>query len=267
MIFSVELISSSVICPESAALLIILAFSTSSSAVVSFSISSCSDFLAWTRALNSFWKDLKGLSFFCASVNFCCIEENSVRAVLRVSGANFLAPCSLRLISDLASLILFCASAAAVSISSNAFFRRSASSSGGSATSGAAIMPTASTESSAAETISLAGGKDSSNSLACSASFFASAAPAWSLVKRLFTRVASAAKPVWRTLNFGDSLESSVTEGVADTPPFLASVMSCVKDFCAAAKAVCCFCKFWCASLKASSPLAAVSGFEALSAS
>mmetsp|Transcript_29974 Transcript_29974/g.63790 ORF Transcript_29974/g.63790 Transcript_29974/m.63790 type:complete len:413 (-) Transcript_29974:409-1647(-) len=159
--FSAEATSSSDICPDSAAAVMRLAFSTSSSTPLILSAISASAFLASTRALKSFLKVLYGFSFFCASVNFCCIEENSERAFFLVSGAYFLAAESLRLITLRASVILFCPSKAAASISCVALLRSSLSSSGGSANRGAAMMWQPSTESSAPETRSMAAGNDS----------------------------------------------------------------------------------------------------------
>mmetsp|Transcript_94738 Transcript_94738/g.289848 ORF Transcript_94738/g.289848 Transcript_94738/m.289848 type:complete len:225 (-) Transcript_94738:961-1635(-) len=159
--FSAELISSSDIWPCSAAADIIVAFSASSSAADSFSASSANCFLAATRAWKSFLNALYGLSFFCASVNFCWRLENSASAVFRVSGANFLAACNLRLISLRASVIFSCASPAAVSISSMACFSNSLDSSGGSAMRGAANALTDSTASSDCVTNSWVAGRAS----------------------------------------------------------------------------------------------------------
>mmetsp|Transcript_28313 Transcript_28313/g.81320 ORF Transcript_28313/g.81320 Transcript_28313/m.81320 type:complete len:253 (+) Transcript_28313:440-1198(+) len=240
--FSQEEISSSDIWPESAELVIILTFSTSNSLVASLSVSSCRDFRASARARNSFLKDLYGLSFFWASVSFCWRPENSVKATLRVSGANFRACCNFKLICERASVIFVCESAAASSISSVALLRMSPSSSGGSAMRGAAIMTMASTESSAVETVSFVDGSASFSSLesrssatlftsAISACFLALTAPVVAFVNQALIFVISAAMPVCSVRSLGDSLESSVTELMAGAPPFLASVMSWVSVF------------------------------------
>mmetsp|Transcript_88882 Transcript_88882/g.272244 ORF Transcript_88882/g.272244 Transcript_88882/m.272244 type:complete len:862 (+) Transcript_88882:307-2892(+) len=249
--FSTDWISSSLIWPCSAADDIIVAFSSSSSAAASCSASSDSCFRAATRAWKSFLNCFNGFSFFCASVSFCCRPVNSPRASFRVSGANLRAFCRASLIRFRASVIFSCASVAAVSTSSMAWRRRSLDSSGGSAMSGAARAWTASTDSSDNVTTSCVAGKDSCSSLLsrssaafCAASFsaffFSLTAPS-ALLMKFRNLLPSVFSWFWRLRNRGDNLDNSVTEDVADTPPFLASVMSCVSAFCPSCKADCCF--------------------------
>mmetsp|Transcript_112055 Transcript_112055/g.327734 ORF Transcript_112055/g.327734 Transcript_112055/m.327734 type:complete len:231 (-) Transcript_112055:936-1628(-) len=227
------------------------AFSTSSSASLSFSVISTSAFLASTRAANSLRKVLKGLIFFWASVSFCCNAEYSARAFFRVSAAYFRALVSLRLICFRASAILSCPSFADTSISSIAAFKMSPSSSGGSAINGAAMSATDSTESSAAATSSIIAGSVSCSSCvsfssaffcaSCdSACLFALCMPCWAFWRNPFTLLSSAVRFAWTPLTLGESLDSSVTDPTAAAPPFLASLMSAVRDLCISSSDVCC---------------------------
>mmetsp|Transcript_15113 Transcript_15113/g.24674 ORF Transcript_15113/g.24674 Transcript_15113/m.24674 type:complete len:289 (-) Transcript_15113:781-1647(-) len=236
---SAELTSSSDICePPSAPAEIMAAFSTSSSTSPSFSAISWTAFLASTRWANSRLKFLYGVNFFWASASFCCMAVKSASAFFLTSGAKFLATCSLELIDCRASVSLFCASVAAVSISSNMCFKESPASSGGSVMIGEAMIPTASTASSAASTVSCTIGRVSSNSCWCfssnslfcawlAASFFACSSFFAAVETKPFSLVSSDETLDIAIRSFCTRFDSSTTFGCPAGPPFLASVISC----------------------------------------
>mmetsp|Transcript_70863 Transcript_70863/g.200806 ORF Transcript_70863/g.200806 Transcript_70863/m.200806 type:complete len:313 (+) Transcript_70863:3636-4574(+) len=163
-----------------------------------------------------------------------------------------------------ASMILFCASPADVSISSIAFFRVSPSSSRGSAMSGSAMAWTESTESSARVTSSITAGSASESSLPSrsSACLFCSCSSAcflavWALSAAFCTcplsLVISDVMLACRALAFGISFDSSLTELLTAQPPFLTSLMSCIRDFGSSISMVSCFCKSSCTWVRVSS--------------
>mmetsp|Transcript_74465 Transcript_74465/g.240796 ORF Transcript_74465/g.240796 Transcript_74465/m.240796 type:complete len:273 (-) Transcript_74465:160-978(-) len=150
--------------------------------------------------------------------------------------------------------------------------------SGGSAMRGAAMSATDSTASSAAVTSSMEAGRDSCRSLvsfssaffccscvsACLLAFCAACTALWA---NALTLLSSADKLVCKVLTLGDNLDSSVTELVAPTPPFLASLMSAVRDFCTSSNAVCCSDRdSWLSLIAVSSALASAVSFDLLMA-
>mmetsp|Transcript_97686 Transcript_97686/g.285162 ORF Transcript_97686/g.285162 Transcript_97686/m.285162 type:complete len:748 (-) Transcript_97686:72-2315(-) len=245
--FSAAATSSSDIWPCSAALDMRLAFSTSSSAASIFSDRSARALFASTRDLKLCRKVLYGFSRFCASVSFCCSVEYSESAVSCTSGAYLLAFCRLRFFCFRASMVLLCASEAAVSLSSTALFSMSCS--GGSVTVGSGMAEMASLESSAMDTSSRTSGRVSAKSLASFSSdfFFRSCISACLLAAAALccafwtcplTFVISAVKLACRDLALTMSLERSPT---ALLPAFLASSMSALSDFDTSPSMATCF--------------------------
>mmetsp|Transcript_104698 Transcript_104698/g.254113 ORF Transcript_104698/g.254113 Transcript_104698/m.254113 type:complete len:374 (-) Transcript_104698:266-1387(-) len=181
------------------------------------------------------------------SVSFCCSVEYSESAVSCTSGAYLLAFCRLRFFCFRASMVLLCASEAAVSLSSTALFSMSCS--GGSVTVGSGMAEMASLESSAMDTSSRTSGRVSAKSLASFSSdfFFRSCISACLLAAAALccafwtcplTFVISAVKLACRDLALTMSLERSPT---ALLPAFLASSMSALSDFDTSPSMATCF--------------------------